>query len=62
MELPTRCIKSQRILFDVQKQGTIFVSRKILVNIDAEHHNDYIYFSDIEHPPFSNVIVLGFKY
>ena len=34
-------IKSQHILFDVQKQSTEFLSRKILVNIEAEHHFDF---------------------
>ena len=36
----TWCIKSQRILFDVQKQGTKFVPRKILGNIDVESKYD----------------------
>ena len=47
MELFTWCIKSQRIFFDVQVQGTKFLSRKILGNIDAERHYDYIFFSDM---------------
>ena len=44
--LYSRCIKSQRILFDVQKQGTKFVSRKILGNVDAESQYDFF---DIQH-------------
>ena len=35
---------SQRILFDVQEQGTKFSSRKILGNVDPGSHYDYIFF------------------
>ena len=38
---------SQRILFNVQEQGTKFLSKKILENIDAGRHYDCISFSDM---------------
>ena len=34
----TRCVKSQRILFNIQKQGAKFLSVKTLGNVDAESH------------------------
>ena len=52
--------KSRRILFGVQEQGKKFLSRKILVSIEAERHVDYI-FSDM-HRLFSSVIIWSFKY
>ena len=50
------------ILVDVQEQGTILLSRKILGNIDAERHYDF--FSDMHASAgFQvHVIVLDFKY
>ena len=44
LEFFTWCIKSQRIIFGVQEQSTKFLSRKILVNIDAEGHYYYFFF------------------
>ena len=38
MELPTRCIKGQRILFSVQKQYTGLLSLKILVVFEFQIH------------------------
>ena len=46
----------------VQEQGTKFLSRKVLRNIIAERHYDYIFTSDIRaSTAFQIVIVLAFE-
>ena len=47
MEFFTWLIISQNIIFNVQEQGMKFLSKKILVNIDADRHFDS-FFSDID--------------
>ena len=48
-------VNCQCILFDVQEQGTKFLSRKIFENIDAGCYYDCIFFSDMPATAFFQV-------
>ena len=63
MEFFSRFVLRQCIIFIVQEQGTKFLFRKILGNIDAGRPFDCI-FSDMHASTvfLSSVIVFGFEY
>ena len=50
------------VSFQMFKSKVRNLYRKIFGNIDAEHHDDYIFFLTYSINCFSSVIVLGFKY
>ena len=62
MEFFTWYIDSQRIIFNVQEQGTEFSSRKIYKNIDDGRRYDCIFFWHACNCCFSCLIVFGLEY